>query len=246
MPKSSAAFKEVHDSASTSSVSRLRKKIRDLERLLKRASSSSGNGGSTKNSTALARREQERALRALKDELRTAERNMKEKKLDKRYHKVRFFERRKAARRVLQARKAIDALTDDDNVGDQKKNTAKEERLMAETELAYVALFPREWKYVSLYVDSGVEKARKGYAESETDKKRLDWWNDVERMVRSGEVDVESLMFWSGAKRRTDVRRIVKQPGEVGERIEDSEQLQHDDDDDDDEEEEEDEFFDKE
>ncbi|KAK9235473.1 hypothetical protein V1525DRAFT_409816 [Lipomyces kononenkoae] len=236
MPKSKPAFKEVHDAASASSVSRLRKKIRDLERLLKRASSS-GNG--SKNSTALATREQERALRALKNELLTAERNMKDKKLDKRYHKVRFFERRKAARRVVQSRKAVAAALADE-VDENRRKTAEEERLMAETELAYVALFPREWKYVSLYVDGGVEKARKGHGESETDKKRLEWWTDVERMVRSGEVDVESLMFVPGAKGRTSGRKIVKHTGEAYEQNVESEQQQGY------EEDEEDEFFDKE
>ncbi|KAK9356448.1 hypothetical protein V1505DRAFT_369994 [Lipomyces doorenjongii] len=231
MPKSRPSFKEVHDGSPTSSVSRLRKKIRDLERLLKRTSSST-NGN--KNSTALARREQERALRALKDELRTVERNMKEKKLDKRYHKVRFFERRKAARRVIKARKAVAALGDEDD--EVKRKMMEEERWFAETELAYVALFPREWKYVSLYVDGGLEKARKGYGESETGKKRLDWWTEVERMVKSGDVDVESLMFSQGDKGTQSARKIVKQAEQDEEEAELSEQQQQD---------EEDEFFDK-
>ncbi|KAK9374288.1 uncharacterized protein V1513DRAFT_446604 [Lipomyces chichibuensis] len=231
MPKSRPSFKEVHDVSSTSSVSRLRKKVRDLERLLKRTSSSTNR---SKNSTALARREQERALRALKDELRTVERNMKEKKLDKRYHKVRFFERRKAARRVIKARKAVAVLGDE--YDEVKRKMLEEERWSAETELAYVALFPREWKYVSLYVEGGVEKARKGYGESETEKKRLDWWTEVERMVKSGEVDVESLMFSQGDKRTPSARKIVKQAEEDEEEAELSEQQQRDD---------EDEFFDK-
>ncbi|KAK9486245.1 hypothetical protein V1527DRAFT_464259 [Lipomyces starkeyi] len=231
MPKSRPSFKEVHDASSTSSVSRLRKKVRDLERLLKRTSSST-NGN--KNSTALARREQERALRALKDELRTVERTTKEKKLDKRYHKVRFFERRKAARRVIKARKAVAALGDEDD--EVKRKMVEEERRFAETELAYVAMFPREWKYVSLYVDGGVDKARKGYGESETGKKRLDWWTEAERMVKSGEVDVESLMFSQGDKGTPNARKIVKKTEEDEEEDELSEQQQED---------EEDEFFDK-
>ncbi|KAK9387331.1 hypothetical protein V1515DRAFT_601481 [Lipomyces mesembrius] len=231
MPKSRPSFKEVHDALSTSSVSRLRKKVRDLERLLKRTSSST-NG--SKNSTALARREQERALRALKDELRTLEQNMKEKILDKRYHKVRFFERRKAARRVIKARKAVAALGDEDD--EVKRKMVEEERRFAETELAYVTLFPREWKYVSLYVDGGVEKARKGYGESETGKKRLEWWTEVERMVKSGDVDVESLMFSQGDKVTPNARKIVKQAEQDEEEAELSYQQQQD---------EEDEFFDK-
>ncbi|KAK9324861.1 hypothetical protein V1517DRAFT_315892 [Lipomyces orientalis] len=203
MPKSKPSFKEVHDAMS--SVSRLRKKIRDLERLLKRPTSASNGKTIEKNSTAIARREQERALRALKDELRVAERSAKEKKLDKRYHKVRFFERRKAARRVIQARKTVAGLSDERN--EEKRKVAGEELLFAETELAYVALYPREWKYVSLYVHGGLENVRKGLGETETEKKRLEWWAQAERRVRSGEVDVDSLMFWQGDKRQQNSRK---------------------------------------
>ncbi|KAK9243698.1 hypothetical protein V1506DRAFT_543726 [Lipomyces tetrasporus] len=233
MPKSKPSFKEVHDASS--SVSRLRKKIRDLERLLKRSTSASSGKPIEKNSTAIARREQERALRALKDELRGAERSAKDKKLDKRYHKVRFFERRKAARRVIQARKTVAALSDERD--EEKRKVAGEALLFAETELAYVVLYPREWKYVSLYVHGGLENVRKGLGETETEQKRLEWWAQVERRVKNGEVDVDSLMFWQGDKRDRNAHK-TSNPSE--EYDEDDEQNKHE------LAEEEDEFFEKE
>lgn len=64
------------------SVTNLKKKIRDLERLLARPNS---------NLTADARAENERALQAFKYELGAASKDKREQTIARKYHMVRFF-----------------------------------------------------------------------------------------------------------------------------------------------------------
>ncbi|KAK9467939.1 hypothetical protein V1512DRAFT_260399 [Lipomyces arxii] len=187
-------FKEVENAESLSSLSGLRKKIRDLERLLNRAQEK----GESKNTTAMARREQERALRALKDEFQRAEQNKTDRRLDQRYRQVRFFERRKAVRRLEKARKMLSKNEDKT----EKKRLEKDLRL-AETELAYIALFPKDKKYVSLYVDDGVKSATSSQPpKSNTDKLRREWWLEVSKMVKEAAVDIGSLTFGQPSQER--------------------------------------------
>ncbi|KAK9455881.1 hypothetical protein V1511DRAFT_498943 [Dipodascopsis uninucleata] len=225
MPKA-PKFKEVKDVAGgNSSISRLKKKIRDIERLLKRteitrvsaddkSQGRTGDRNGIKNTTARARQEQERALKALKEELREAEQMEKSKRMEHKYHKVRFFERRKAVRKVEKARRA---LVDDDK--SSKERSIKENALrLAEIELAYIALFPRESRYISLYADGGAALkaiiANDGAApNSDIDKtisKRKEWWQKVKMMVERGDVVVDSLMFGNGGKDSQAVEKRLR------------------------------------
>ncbi|ODQ66572.1 hypothetical protein NADFUDRAFT_5019, partial [Nadsonia fulvescens var. elongata DSM 6958] len=114
---------------------RLKKKIRDIERLLRQEGVS-----------ATKRLENERALAASKIELTNAIQEKKVKEVAKKYHMVRFFERKKAVRRLKQANKTrADANTREerDNLEDEVKK--------CEIDLAYNLHFPVEKKYISLY-----------------------------------------------------------------------------------------------
>ncbi|KAK9479340.1 hypothetical protein V1514DRAFT_328391 [Lipomyces japonicus] len=198
MVKSQPAFKEVRDAGTTASLSRLRKKIRDLDRLLKRAADAEGNIKKEKNTTAIAKREQERALRALKSELRAAEDATKNKKLSDRYHKVRFFERRKAARKVEKAKKRVAAA-----ISESEKKREEMAAVQAETELAYIALFPRERKYVSLYVADALQNIEEPVKETDgdTERKRKEWWTTTKQRLAAGEINIDDLLFGRGIKK---------------------------------------------
>ncbi|KAK9382412.1 uncharacterized protein V2V93DRAFT_365052 [Kockiozyma suomiensis] len=216
-PGKNPAFQEVKiasaNNNASSSLSRLRKKIRDLERLLKRSAqqSSSAGGKVGKNTTALAHREQERALRALKLELASAETGSQAKKLERRYHQVRFFERRKADRKVVKGRKVLNIAEiayktakagEDKELKSEckrKRKDAERKLKLAEHELAYIVCFPEQQKYVSLYVDGGLERLLNERTnvenEDKTDKKRREWWDITGQMLESGQIDVNTLLF---------------------------------------------------
>ncbi|KAK6331118.1 18S rRNA maturation protein [Orbilia brochopaga] len=79
----------------------LRKKIRDTTRLLQSSSS---------KLSATTRIEHERALAAYEHELASQQTSSKQAALAKRYHMVRFFERRKATRALSRLQRQLDAL----------------------------------------------------------------------------------------------------------------------------------------
>lgn len=141
---------------------KIKKKIRDIERLLRRD-----------NIGADTRLENERALKALKVELEEAHARLNEREMAKKYHMVRFFERKKALRKLKQATKDLKKLEDDNA---EKKELKKARRVLkhAQIDMAYVLLFPKNEKYLSLYPNANESseaqtnpKAKKGAQETE-------------------------------------------------------------------------------
>lgn len=121
--------------------SKLKKKIRDIERFI------------TKKRDSLPADvllENERALETLKVELKNAENVQRVKKLSKKYHMIRFFEKKKALRRYKKTKKEYDELVSSDA---EKKEIKKLRKKLthAETDLLYVVNFPRDVKYVALF-----------------------------------------------------------------------------------------------
>ncbi|KAF3921058.1 hypothetical protein AA313_de0203930 [Arthrobotrys entomopaga] len=100
LPKKKKRLKPPKPQPASTSLTRaqLRKKIRDLTRLLSSSSSTSSTSKGKKQLPATARVDTERALAAYKLELSSQQQSSKITALQKRYHKVRFFERRKASR----------------------------------------------------------------------------------------------------------------------------------------------------
>ena len=117
---------------------KIKKKIRDIERLLRKDTLGAD-----------IRLENERALKALRVELEEAQSRLKERKTAKKYHMVRFFEKKKALRKLKQATKEVKRLEEE---GD-KKAIKKARRVLkhAQIDTAYVLLFPKSQKYLSLY-----------------------------------------------------------------------------------------------
>ncbi|KAK9470667.1 uncharacterized protein V1510DRAFT_349780, partial [Dipodascopsis tothii] len=160
------AFREVHADGGKASAARTRKKIRDISRLLAKPES---------KLTATARRENERALAALKDELASVLASNQDKKIAQKYHMVRFFERRKATRKVVRFEK---------NAENRRDLASNDDYIRALAELAYTVLSPRDEKYIALYADGASE-----------DPKRAALLASFEEQVRAGQIHSQELMF---------------------------------------------------
>ncbi|KAK6462531.1 rRNA-processing protein EFG1 [Scheffersomyces coipomensis] len=156
--------------------SKIKKKIRDIERLLKKD-----------NLPANVRVENERSLKALKVELGNTKLNLKAKEISKKYHMVRFFEKKKAVRKAKQARKEFEEVS---KAGVRKEiKKARKKLRHSEVDLAYIVLFPKTEKYISLYpnpkendeVDMKNPKAKKGIQLTEQRKREL--INQAEKLI---------------------------------------------------------------
>lgn len=159
----------------------IKKKIRDITRLL-----------SKDTLPADVKIANERALKTLKLELEKVQTDNKAKKLAAKYHKVRFFERKKAMRFYKKSEKAIKDIeeqianckeSDGEEIKELKKKLKKEKRVFehCKVDLAYVLNFPKTEKYIALYATTDMEnlpkKAKDGikraYAKREELKKRF-------------------------------------------------------------------------
>lgn len=112
---------------------KLKRRIRDLERLLKKKKD-------VLPSNVIV--EKERTLQALKLELENHEVKEQIKKNAKKYHMVRFFERKKALRKYKKALKIYNEEQSEEN-----------KRILSDNEinLCYVVNFPKSEKYISLF-----------------------------------------------------------------------------------------------
>ncbi|ODV88015.1 hypothetical protein CANARDRAFT_26180 [[Candida] arabinofermentans NRRL YB-2248] len=211
---------------------KIKKKMRDISRLLKRD-----------NLPSAVRIENERALKALTLELENVQLNLKAKKLATRYHKIKFFERKKATRRYLQAKKEYDELekkqTDEQNKGETadstilkelKKEIKKQRKVLrhAEIDLVYVLNFSKTEKYVSLYPSDSTEdkkeldeKAKKGLME--TEKKRQEYKKKFAELMDAGELEVsieDGLKGMRNSKVELKNQRAIDDMDEVSKDVE--------------------------
>lgn len=127
----------------------------------------------------------ERRLKSLEADLARAEQARVERTLATRYHKIKFFERQKVTRRLVQTKKQLAAAT-------EKKERKKLEARLAElrVDLNYILHYPKTKKYISLFPpevrvgeEEATEKSKsKARAEerSETDRQR----EEIRRWVR--------------------------------------------------------------
>lgn len=159
----------------------IKKKIRDITRLL-----------SKDTLPADVKIANERALKTLKLELDKVQNDNKTKKLAARYHKVRFFEKKKAIRFYKKSEKAIKEIESEiadckedevEKMKELKKKLKKEKRVFehCKVDLAYVINFPKTEKYIALYATTDFEnlpkKAKEGikkaYAKRDELKKKF-------------------------------------------------------------------------
>lgn len=127
----------------------LKKRIRSLQRQL----------ASAPNLPATLQQTHERELASLRSQVEEAREAEQRIKCITRYHKVRFFERRKAERRIRRLKRAIKAAAEEASGVERK---AIEEQLReAEVDLAYTKYYPLEVAYVSLFADGEGEAGEK-------------------------------------------------------------------------------------
>lgn len=158
---------------------KMRKKIRDIERMLNRS-----------QIPANIRVDNERALKALHIELENAQLNLKTKTNSRKYHMVRFFERKKAIRRLRQAMAKLQEAQASDSLVTAKE--AQEKVKQCQTDLAYVLVFPKSEKYISLYpVESnntdvsGLEAESTASRSDHTNQRRRELLKNTEKLLKN-------------------------------------------------------------
>ncbi|QLQ77803.1 hypothetical protein HG537_0A00500 [Torulaspora globosa] len=157
---------------------KIKKRIRDLERLLTRKRDSLPD-------TIIV--EKERTLEALRLELENAQLRTRIRRNAKKYHMVRFFERKKALRRYKQALKAVE-----ESEGDQK---CKEDLVQKSIDLCYVVNFPKAEKYIALYPTNDGDTAS-----IKTEGKRTAFRDLVAKQLKEGTLPVSLEDILSGKK----------------------------------------------
>lgn len=144
--KRNAVFKSQQGGASSNNFGSVKKMIRDTTRLLSRP-----------NLPADVRREQERKLAALQVSLADRQKGELERQMTVKYRMVKFFERKKALRRLAAAQASGDA----------------EEIAEAQLDLAYILHFPKDRKYIALYASGGAASCDQVLAEREAIRKQI-------------------------------------------------------------------------
>jgi hypothetical protein len=170
------SFKKAHP------VNELKNQIRALKRLLER----------NENLPATVRVEKERALRSAQHELEQTERAKQRNEIIGRYHKIRFFDRQKATKRLKQARKRLSNFDGDE---DSRVNLARRVD-DAEVDVNYAQYFPLEQHYVSLFPrkrdDEDEEDSRSGTGEQDMVVERKgdqEMWQRVKQCMADGTLD---------------------------------------------------------
>ncbi|SPJ83783.1 related to rRNA-processing protein efg-1 [Fusarium torulosum] len=161
-----------------------KKRTRTIERLLNR----------NQDLPADVRNDLERELGALKNTVSDKSFQRLRSAMISKYHMVRFFERKKAARLVKQLRKKIEETetTETDEIEGLKRDLH-----VAEVDEAYTQHFPHAEPYISLYTNAKSEKE-----EEDKDDDKLDYtplkhrgllhterppmWSEVEQAMKNG------------------------------------------------------------
>ncbi len=158
-----SAHGKVESKASKKGSSSLGSRIRGLQRTL---------AHSGESMSAAARKEKEEEIASLRALSEDRKRRERERTLAKKYHMVKFFERRKLERR-------LQALKQQEERKKVSKEDVEAKRKALEDDLFYVANFPKDIPYVALFPSGGhddesrakVEKLRKRIREERRGQK---------------------------------------------------------------------------
>jgi len=111
--------------------SSIKQQIRGIERLLKR-----------EGVAPEAKAAQETRLKELQDSLQDRQKRDLEQKYSKKYHMVRFFERKKVSRKLSQVVKQLE----DKGLGAKERKALEQTRDRLDADLDYIVNFPRDHK----------------------------------------------------------------------------------------------------
>jgi hypothetical protein len=179
-------------------VNELKTSIRNIKRLLERdvAEKSMGEaGGKNKPLPPKVRISKERELASAQHELAESVAAEKRSKMIARYHKVRFFDRQKATKRLKRARKAMKECEDDAVRREELAREADE----CELDVQYAMYYPLDVPYVALYPS---HKKAEGQEEDSDGK--------VVEVVRQGDTEMRALLKKCVAEGRLDALRNGK------------------------------------
>lgn len=171
------SFKKAH------AVNDLKSQIRSLKRLLTR------NDGLPAD----VRIEKERALRTAEHELERAQTAQQRNEMIGRYHKIRFFDKQKASKRLKRARKELDERED----GGDSQSALQKRVQDAEVDVNYAQYFPLHRHYVSLFPrrkatddDDGEDAVESREKTLENERKGdLEMWARVKQCMADGTLD---------------------------------------------------------
>ncbi|KKK19040.1 hypothetical protein ARAM_004393 [Aspergillus rambellii] len=175
------------------SVNELKRRIRDVKRLLKRA-----------DLPADARIVQERALAGYEKDLADETRRRDRSKVIKKYHFVRFLDRKTASKEVSRLTKQKETLaksSDLDAKAKEKKLAALDSKLhVGRVNLNYTMYYPLHEKYISLYaVKNEKDETKEGEVDSDGGETQLTeesaagkkaMWRTVEKCMEDGTLDL--------------------------------------------------------
>ncbi|KAK5136397.1 hypothetical protein LTR08_003523 [Meristemomyces frigidus] len=168
------SFKKAH------TVNDLKSRVRDLTRLLEHHA----------DLPATVRVEKERALQSARHELETEVQAKKRSDMIGRWHKVRFFDRQKGAKRLKRARKELGACVE--GTGEGKEGLEGKVR-DAEAEVAYAVYYPLDLDYRPLFPtkrkkegDDAVVEEAKADVQRQGDPVM---WETVKRCMTDGTLD---------------------------------------------------------
>lgn len=170
---------------------KIKKRIRDLERLL------SKKRDILPDTIIL---EKERTLEALKLELENAKLKQIAKENAKKYHMVRFFERKKALRGYKKALKLLGDTEDD--------SKAQKDLQEKKIDLCYVVNFPKTEKYIALYPNKDSEY-EDSTGSTKTDLRREAFRDIVAKLLAEGSLPVPLEDILKGKKLNKDTTGVL-------------------------------------
>ncbi|KAI0857240.1 hypothetical protein F4860DRAFT_518100 [Xylaria cubensis] len=168
--------KKGHSKQKPTSINWLKKRARTIERRLNREDSLPAN----------VKHDLEKELDHHKQKLDDLADGKRRSAMIKKYHMVRFFERKKADRLAKQIRTQLETITDEE----EKKRLQADLRI-AEVDALYAKYFPHRERYVSLYPvsslsEKGAEAEEASAAARSLHTERPPLWDTIEKASKRG------------------------------------------------------------
>lgn len=157
------SFKKAHP------INDIKSQIRSLKRLLEHSD----------DLPATVRVEKERALQSAQHDLVRAQQAQEKSAMISRYHKIRFFDRQKATKRLKRARKALKSRVDEGGECEDLVRAVED----AEVDVNYAMYCPLHLPYVSLFPT----RKRRGQAEDDGENDEVSNEDDTAEQERQGD-----------------------------------------------------------
>lgn len=149
------------------SSAKLKKRKRDLERLINK-----------KDLPSNIRIEKQKVLAGVELQLQNASNTLKSQKFAKKYHMVKFFEKKKALKNYKRVEKEYSQTED-------KKDKKKLKKKLSHSaiDLLYVVNFPKDEKYVALFPKETEESAVANKGQIKTDNLRIEYRKKIQQQL---------------------------------------------------------------